>query len=476
MFFTTAHLVEAIIICITLITSWSILRGKLGKGIILGVLLFLIWAGIFSTYLAGKMTTLSDSVVVTALNKHNEVSHNSHVVIKSFFVNGELSEATPPSQGIWAYWNEGDDKNTKSFIGWVPDDKRQPEGATQRIVISLPVGRNRSITFMSYPWCGYANVEIDGKVQTIDTWGNNTSIVLAIPDSNYDAFNQNQWHQFPLFCLIYLIIFGVITTVEIIFIKNNKIDKYSKYQFLFVELVKRDFTLKYKRTILGILWSIISPLINLLIMWLVFNGILGSNVNHFVIYLFAGQLVFAYFSDATNQGMTSLLDNSSIFTKVNVPKYMFLLSKNVSSLINFALTLIVFFVFVAFEGLSFSWQYLMLIYPISFLILFNIGLGLILSALFVFFRDMQYLWGIFTQLVMWLSAIFYSIESYPSNIQKIFLLNPIYLFIRYFRKIVIENTIPSLGFHLIIAAYTFLFLIIGFRMYRKNNHEFLYYI
>ena len=171
------------------------------------------------------------------------------------------------------------------------------------------------------------------------------------------------------------------------------IQKIKQYQFLFEELVKRDFTRKYKRTILGMAWSIISPLVNLLIMWLVFENLLGSNIEHYVLYLFAGQLVFSFFSDATNMGMTSLIANSSIFSKVNVPKYLFLFSQNVSSLINFGLTLIIFFIFVAIEGVAFSWNFLMLIYPICCLVVFNLGIGLILSALYVFFRDMQYLWG-----------------------------------------------------------------------------------
>ena len=184
------------------------------------------------------------------------------------------------------------------------------------------------------------------------------------------------------------------------------IKKLKQHQFLFEELVKRDFSKKYKHTVLGMAWSILAPLINLIIMWLVFSKLFGNNVNHYAIYLFAGQLVFSYFTDATNMGMTCLLGNASIFTKIKVPKYLFLLSQNVSSLINFGLTLLVFFAFVAFDGIPFAWRFLLLLYPIACLIVFNIGMGLVLSALFVFFRDMQYLWGIMTQLLMWLSAIF----------------------------------------------------------------------
>lgn len=252
--------------------------------------------------------------------------------------------------------------------------------------------------------------------------------------------------------------------------------KLKQHQFLFEELVKRDFTKKYKRTILGMAWSILSPLMNLVIMWLVFSNFFGNNVNHYAIYLFAGQLVFSYFTDATNLGMTSLVGNSGIFTKVNVPKYLFLLSQNVSALINFGLTLLIFFAFTAFDGIAFTWKFLLLLYPVACLVVFNLGMGLILSALYVFFRDMQYLWGILTQLLMWMSAIFYTIDSYSPMVQNLFLLNPLYLYIRYFRKIVLDGVIPTPQFHLLAAAYAFIALAIGAFMYKKYNHEFLYYV
>lgn len=254
------------------------------------------------------------------------------------------------------------------------------------------------------------------------------------------------------------------------------LQKLKQYQFLFSELVKRDFAKKYKRTILGMAWSILSPLMNLLIMWLVFNNLFGNNVDHYAIYLFAGQLVFSYFTDATNLGMNSLVGNAGIFTKVNVPKYLFLFSQNVSSLINFGLTLLIFFAFTAFDGILFTWKFFLLLYPIACMIVFNVGLGLILSALFVFFRDMQYLWGILTQLIMWLSAIFYTIDSYSYTVQCLFLVNPIYLYIRYFRKIVIDGAIPTPQFHLLAAAYALAAFGIGAFMYKKYNHEFLYYV
>ena len=254
------------------------------------------------------------------------------------------------------------------------------------------------------------------------------------------------------------------------------LQKIKKNQFLFEELVKRDFKTKYKRTILGVGWSLLSPLLTLLVMRLVFTQFFGQNTPHYTTYLFCGNLVFSYFSESTSQGMTSLISNAGIFAKVNVPKYLFLFSKNVQTLINFGLTLCIFFVFCALDHITFTWKFILLLYPILCLMLFNIGVGLVLSALFVFFRDVQYLWSVFTQLLMYASAIFYSIDGYSYTVQCLFLCNPVYLFIRYFRKIVLDATIPTVWFHLLMLADVAIVLGLGCWIYKKYNTRFLYYV
>lgn len=252
--------------------------------------------------------------------------------------------------------------------------------------------------------------------------------------------------------------------------------KMKQYHFLFEELVKRDFTKKYKRTVLGMLWSVLGPLMTLGVMTLVFTQFFGRNMEHYIIYLFCGNLLYGYFKESTNSGMTALYDNSGIFSKVNVPKYMFLLSKNVSSLINFGINIVVLFIFCIADGVAFSWKFIMLLYPIACLVVFNLGVGLILSAMYLMFRDMKYLYDIFTLLLMYLSAIFYSIGAYSQEVQYLFYLNPIYVYIRYFRKIILEGTIPKLSFHLLAAAYAVIVLVIGAVIYKKKNYKFLYYI
>lgn len=249
-----------------------------------------------------------------------------------------------------------------------------------------------------------------------------------------------------------------------------------RYRFLFEELVSRDFKAKYKRTVLGMAWSVLSPLLNLLVLVLVFTRILGRNTPHYTIYIFCGTLVMSYFRESTRGGMNSLMANRSIISKINIPKYLFLLSSNVSSLINFGLTLSVFFVMCFIDGIQFGWHFLMILFVIICLALFNIGVGLILSACFVFFRDTSYLYDIFLTLINYVSAVFYRIDSFSSNIQRLFLVNPLYCFIHYFRVVVIDGCIPSLQFHGLCLFYALLSLVVGLWFYKKFNHQFIYYM
>lgn len=252
--------------------------------------------------------------------------------------------------------------------------------------------------------------------------------------------------------------------------------KLKKHQFLFEELVKRDFKQKYKRTVLGMAWSLLSPLCSLLILYLVFSNFFGRGIPHFSIYLFCGNLLFHYFREATTGGMQALFANAAVFSRINVPKYIFLLSKNVSSLINFGLSLIIFFVFVFFSGLPFTVLFVLLLYPITFLVIFNVGIGMILSALFMFFRDIGYFYDILTMLIMYGSAIFYSVDIVKPEYRDLFYLNPIYCYITYFRCIVVDGVIPTLELHLLCAFYALVALAVGGYIYKKYNHQFLYYI
>lgn len=254
------------------------------------------------------------------------------------------------------------------------------------------------------------------------------------------------------------------------------LERFLRHQFLFEELVKRDFKKKYKRTVLGMVWSVLSPLLMLAVLAAIFGHFFGNSTPHYIIYLFSGQIVFNYFTESTNEGMNALMGNAGIFSKINVPKYLFLFSKNVSALINFGIILVIYFAFVLMDGIEPGWRFLCLVYPIVCLVLMNLGIGMILSALFIFFRDIAYLYRLVTQVVMYGSAIFYNVSMMPERVQAVFYFNPIFVGITYFRSIVIDTAVPDLRLHAILALYALGFFAAGCYVYKKYNYKFLYYI
>ncbi len=252
-------------------------------------------------------------------------------------------------------------------------------------------------------------------------------------------------------------------------------DTIKQNRFLFEELVKRDFKKKYKRTILGMLWSVISPFLTFLVQLFIFGYLFRRGDSNYVIYLLTGNLMFHFFSDTTNTGMFSLYSNAAVLSKINVSKSIFLLSSNVAGVFNFLLTLLVYFLFMIFTGVSFGPHLILMIYPIVCMTIFNIGISYILSALFVFFRDIQYLYSIATTLLMYLSAIFYYADSLPANIQFVFAFNPIYRYIAYMRQLVIDSIVPDLTSHLICLGFAAGALVIGYLFHKKTEKNFVYY-
>lgn len=248
----------------------------------------------------------------------------------------------------------------------------------------------------------------------------------------------------------------------------------NELKFLFKELVKRDFKKKYKGTILGVLWSILYPLFDLLILVLIFTRLLGRDTPHYSIYVFCGIIVLTYFREATKESLSSLRANRNIITKVKMPNYLLILSKNISALFNFFITLCVFFIICIIDGISFKLMFLMLLFPIICITALNIGVGLILSIGYVFFKDAAYLYDLLLVMINYLSATFYSISSFPLYIQKLFLCNPLFCYIQYFRSIVIYNEVPNLLLHILCLGYALLSLFIGIIVYKKNRKKIIY--
>ena len=254
------------------------------------------------------------------------------------------------------------------------------------------------------------------------------------------------------------------------------VERIKSYRFLFEELVKRDFKKKYKRTVLGMLWSVLSPLLNVLVLMMVFTHLFGRTQPHYIIYIFSGTLMMNYYSESTKGCMRALMTNSSIFTKINVPKMLFLYSKSVESFINFVLTFGIYIVFCICDGIHFGPRVLMLFFPIVTMSMFNLGVGMTLSSLFVFFKDVEYLYSIFLLLLHYVSALFYPVTIVPEQYQDLFYLNPIYAYIKYFRLVMIDGVVPSWIIHALCLGFALIMLGVGTLVYQKFRDEFLYYV
>ena len=257
---------------------------------------------------------------------------------------------------------------------------------------------------------------------------------------------------------------------------KQKAEQLKSYRFLFEELVKRDFKKKYKRTALGMVWSVLSPLLNVLVLWMVFVHLFGRTQPHFIIYLFSGTLVMNFYSESTRGGMKALVMNASIFTKINIPKSLFLFSKMVQSFINFGLTFIIYIIFCLIDHIHFGPHVLMLFYPIITMSIFNLGVSMTLSSLFIFFKDVEYLYSIFLLLLNYVSAIFYPVSIVGEKYQRLFYLNPVYSYIKYFRLVMIDGMVPSWIIHGLCLLFALIMLGIGMLVYKKFKNEFLYYV
>ena len=190
----------------------------------------------------------------------------------------------------------------------------------------------------------------------------------------------------------------------------------------------------------------------------------------------SGQVLFNFMNISTHQALGAITGNAALLKKTYLPKYVFTVSKITSGLIDCIFSFGALLIVMLFTKGHFSWYLLLFPIVVAQLYVFNIGLGMLLSAANVFFRDIQYLWSIFSQLLMYMSAIFYTTSSYSPLVQNLFYLNPVYTYITYFRQVVIDGLVPSVGLHALVIGYAVAAFAIGALIYKKKNHEFLYYV
>lgn len=248
---------------------------------------------------------------------------------------------------------------------------------------------------------------------------------------------------------------------------------FSRYKYLIKQLVSRDFKTKYKRSVLGVLWSFLNPLLTMLVQYIVFSTLFKSDIPNFALYLLSGIVCFNFFSEATSMALSSIVGNASLITKVYVPKYIYPLTRVMSSTINFLLALIPLFVVVLATGTPIRWSVFLLPLGIICLFALSLGIGLILASAMVFFRDTQFLWGVLSMLWMYATPIFYPESIIPASVMPFYKCNPLYHIIRFIRIVLMNGISPEPKAYLLMLIVSFVPLAIGATVFKKTQDRFV---
>lgn len=251
---------------------------------------------------------------------------------------------------------------------------------------------------------------------------------------------------------------------------------FRKYWFLLSQLVSRDFKTKYKRSVLGVFWSLLNPLLTMTVQYIVFSNLFRFGIQNFAVYLLSGIVFFNFMSEATTLSMMSILQNSSLINKVFVPKFIYPFSRVMSSTVNFFFAFVSLFLVIFITGLPIQLNYFFLLYSIIFLLFFITGLSLILSSLMVFFRDTQFIYGVLVQIWLYLTPLFYPVEILPRWVMRILQFNPMYHFINFSRIIILEGRLPNAEIWLLCAFFGLLSLVLGVAVFNRNQNKFILYI
>ena len=253
-------------------------------------------------------------------------------------------------------------------------------------------------------------------------------------------------------------------------------EEYKRYSFLVKQLVSRDFRRKYKRSVLGVFWSFLNPLLTMMVQYFVFSTIFKSSIDNFIVYLLSGIIMFNFFGESIGLGLSSIVDNAHLINKVYMPKIIYPLSRVLSSLINLVISLVPLVIVMIVTGVPLTKS--MFLIPIGFmcLLVFCLGLSLLLSSSMVFFRDTMFLWNVLSTLWMYLTPTFYPVDIIPEKWLAIYQLNPMYQYITFLRSILLDGMAPSPELYVGSIVSAVLMFAVGYWVFKKNQNKFVLYL
>lgn len=249
-----------------------------------------------------------------------------------------------------------------------------------------------------------------------------------------------------------------------------------KYRFLIRQLVSRDFRTKYKRSVLGMFWSFLNPLLTMMVQYFVFSTIFRSDIPNYAAYLLIGIVSFNFFSEACGMALTSIIGNAPLITKVYMPKYIYPLTRVMSSVVNLGISLIPLVIVCVATGVEFRKSAALAFYFLGCLMIFSLGLGLLLSSAMVFFRDTQFLWGVFSMMWMYATPIFYPESILPEEFKFILRINPLYYFLKNIRMCILDGLSPEPAIYVQCLLMAFGMLAAGAVVFRRSQDRFVLYL
>lgn len=305
-----------------------------------------------------------------------------------------------------------------------------------------------------------------------------TAFYYENTDGNITKYNAVKSFGNTYTILIACSIAGLILlSVVLVFIKNlpRLKERYvlanKQYIFVIDQLTSREIKRKYARSKLGIVWSVLNPLLLMVVMSVIFSYMFRRSIDNFPLYYLTGSIIWTLFSDGSTHAMTSLVDNKTLLLKAKLPKGTFVLSRIYTALVNFGYTCIAYVLMLIVFKAELSWTMLLFPLDIALVLIMTTGISYILSILYVFFADIKHLYTVLLRVLLYLSAIFYPVSSLPTWLQGVIGFNPVYMAIYIARESVVYGRMPDYTAWLKLAIAALVTLLLGLRVFRKNENK-----
>lgn len=253
--------------------------------------------------------------------------------------------------------------------------------------------------------------------------------------------------------------------------KRRKREERQQYIFALKQMVSREIKRKYARSYLGIVWSVLNPLLTMAVMSMIFSTIFKRSIENFPIYYLTGTILWGFFSQSTTAAMTGLVDNKSLLLKVKLTKQTFILSRVLTALANLGYTMVAYVLMLIVFRVKPSFTMLLFPLVIIFLFLFSMGVSYILSIAYVFFGDIKYLYSVVLTIWMYMSAIFYPVDNVTPVMQRIISANPVYSYIQFARECVMYQKVPDASVWLKMIGWGTGMFVVGYYIFRRKENS-----